>query len=152
MAMYPFTAEEVLLDNHVALRLACETGSLEVLKWLVEVFDFRKSLVNTGMLPFYFPFLDACYGGHLEVAQWLVDSIPLSSSDVQVYPYIRACDNRQLHVAKWLTDKFSLTGETELGLSLPHLPLFVDRDILRWPSGMSVHKNPRESQRMTLFA
>ena len=87
------------------LTVACESGQLNVIKWLVKHYA-------TSTLEIEEAFTAACSGGHLQVSQWLSARFEKHISNLMqrtVTPFINTCSGGNQEVAEWLAKQYNLT-------------------------------------------
>lgn len=102
MAMAGHPEVDVRADHDLPLRVACRSGRLPLVQWLVE------SGGAAAAPPDMAPFLMACVGGHLEVAKWLHERagglcpLDLHRAFVQLCAEGTPCVHP---VARWLLDQ-----------------------------------------------
>lgn len=81
--------------NNIAFRIACESGHLDVVKWLVEEGERQNKQININLGNDY-PFQLTCINGQLDVAKWLVEESERQNKPINIngddnYGFKRAC-------------------------------------------------------------
>ena len=95
-------------DDDYAFRDVCESGHLEIAKWLQDLYHTLED--KTAMLHAqdYYAFGVACDNGHLELAKWLWGLCKIPEEQIAMLhardniAFLSACDKGHLEMAKWL--------------------------------------------------
>lgn len=87
------------------IECACEKGHLEFLKWVVQIFEIDKQMINAFDED---PFVVSCSNGNLNIAQWLhekFDSEPINKTHLL---YL-VCTDNYYDTLVWLFKKFDFS-------------------------------------------
>jgi hypothetical protein len=86
--------------NELAFISACESGHIEIAKWLV--YDHQVNIHADNELAFRW----ACSNGHVEIANWLVQDHQVDIHADNEDAFKQVCKYRHDKIIKWFTETY----------------------------------------------
>lgn len=116
--IYGISDEDLLQNNNYALEAACENGDLEMVKWLVETFNFKNPFdPERPVQEYYGALLEvACSWGHTAIGRYLADRFNLtkkilkeskSAFEYSYYALRIAIVDGHLETVKFMMERFN---------------------------------------------
>lgn len=97
----PLIPNYILITNSYAFQLICESGDLDVAKYLIKL---CPDIVEESTM--YSGFIRACIGGQLHIVEWLITIKP--NIDIIAYDNMAfnlACYKGHANIVKWIYNK-----------------------------------------------